>query len=48
MSDRKILGRAEDLSVFAIPEGQSRGKQRVLSTKIKLWCKNSETERAFE
>ena len=48
MSDRKMFGRAEDLSDFAIPEGQSRGKQRVLSAKIKHWCKNSETERAFE
>ena len=27
MSDRKMFGRAEDLSVFAIPEERSRGKQ---------------------
>ena len=45
-----MLGRAEDLSVFAIPGGRRRGKQRALSAKIKLWCKNSQSdaERAFE
>ena len=36
MSDREMLGRAEDLSVFAIPGGRSWGKQRALSAKIKL------------
>ena len=36
MSDRKIFGRTEDLSVFAIPGGRSRGKQRALSANIKL------------
>ena len=36
MSGREMLGRAEDLSVFAIPGGQSQGKQRALSAKIKL------------
>ena len=39
MSDREMIGRAEDLSVFAIPGGRSRGKQRALSAKIKLGCK---------
>ena len=52
MSDRKMFGKAEDLSVFAIPEGRSRGKQRVLSANIKLWSKKihdvHEAERAFE
>ena len=36
MSDGEMLGRGEDLSVFAIPGGRSRGKQRALSAKIKL------------
>ena len=36
MSDREMLGRAEDLSVFAIPGRRGRGKQRALSAKIKL------------
>ena len=36
MSDREMFGRADDLSVFAIPEGRSRGMQRVLSANIKL------------
>ena len=36
MLDRKMFGRAEDLSVFAIPGRRSRGKQRMLSANIKL------------
>ena len=36
MSGREMLGRAEDLSVFAIPGGRSRGKQRALCAKIKF------------
>ena len=36
MSDRKMFGREEDLSVFAIPGGRCREKQRVLSANIKL------------
>ena len=50
MSDREMFGRAEDLSVSAIPEGRSRGKQQGLSANIKLDAKNSqsEAERALE
>ena len=36
MSDREMFGRAEDLSVFAIPGGRSQGKQQALSANIKL------------
>ena len=36
MSDREVPGRTEDLSVFAIPGGRSRGKQIALSAQIKL------------
>ena len=45
-----MFGRAEDLSVFAISGGRSRGKQRALSANFKLMQKNSrsEAELAFE
>ena len=36
MSNREMFGRAEDLSVFAIPGGRVRGKQRALSANIRL------------
>ena len=36
MSDREMFGRAEHLSVFAIPGGRSLVKQRALSANIKL------------
>ena len=36
MSDRELFERAEDLSVFTIPEGRSLGKKRELSANIKL------------
>ena len=50
MSDRRMFGRAEDLSVFAIPGGRSRGKQRVLPLTSNFDAKNSrsEAERAVE
>ena len=39
MSNREMFGKAADLSVFAIPRGRSRRKQRPLSANIKLRCK---------
>ena len=36
MSDREMFGRAEDLSVFAIPGGRSLVKKRALSANIEL------------
>ena len=36
MSNREMFGRAEDQSVFAIPGGRVRKKQRALSTNIRL------------
>ena len=50
MSDREMFVRAEDLSVFTIPGGRSRGKQRALSANIRLRCKKfrNEAEHASE
>ena len=50
MSDKEMFGRAEDLSVFAIPGGRSRGKQEGCPLTSNFDAKNSqsEAERAFE
>ena len=38
-SNREMFGRAEDLSVFAIPGGRVRGKQQALSANIRFDAK---------
>ena len=46
MSNREMFGRAEDLSVFAIPGGRVRGKQRALPLTSDFDAKNHEVKQS--